>query len=108
MRKLSKAQRRILRREENDAFAIRTRIPINKQAAKELGIRREQLAALDKLPKTLREFIYYAPVNYDPRAVLLRYNEWGYHRTLGFYRRQIKQVVAELNREKYKDTNQDA
>ena len=69
----------------------------------EQQVRQAQMNALDRLPKSLRELIYYAPVNYDPRAVLKRKTAWGTKRTLAHYQREIKDVLWELNYLKFRN-----
>lgn len=55
-------------------------------------LREAQMKALDQLPPKIREAIYYAPANFDPLRILVKYQMFGERRTLA----DIAEQMGEL------------
>jgi hypothetical protein len=55
-------------------------------------LREAQMKALDQLPPTIREAIYYAPANFDPLRILIKYRDLGEKKTL----RDMAEQMGEL------------
>jgi hypothetical protein len=63
--------------------------------------RKRQMRALDQLPQSLRQLIYYAPVNYNPCRILEAVHMWGEKIVLRNKTNEVRGILTELNRQKF-------